>query len=699
MTLVIFLIMSPSCKIKTKMEHNPPKAEKIKKVLSMHGHDRIDNYYWLNERENPKVIAYLEAENAYLESVLEPHKVFREKLFNEIVGRIKQTDMTVPYKNNGYWYFTRYEEGLEYPFLCRKKDHLDNAEEVMLDVNVLASGFRYFDMGNKTISPANDLMAYSFDTIGRRQYVLRFKNLKTGEFLKDEIGNTTGSVVWAADNKTLFYTIKDEALRGYKVMRHILGTAVREDVEVYHEADARFSAFVYQTKSKEFIIIGSASSTSTELYYLKADKPFTKPSLFNTREKDVRYWVNHYKDHFFISTNEDAINYRLMRCPVNKTDKKYWEELIPHREDVLLEDVELFSNYMVITERKNGLTQLRVIRWEGMTEHYLDFGEAAYYAYTGINPDFETDLLRFHYTSMTTPMSIYNYNMKTREKTLLKQEEVLGKFNSDDYVTERLYARTDDGVQVPISLVYKKELRKQEGNPLLLYGYGSYGISMNPSFNSSRLSLLDRGFVFAIAHIRGGEEMGRMWYEDGKYLKKKNSFTDFISCAEYLIAEKYTSKDKLYGMGGSAGGLLIGTVANMRPDLFKGLVAAVPFVDVVTTMLDESIPLTVGEFEEWGNPKDKDYYDYILSYSPYDNVQAMDYPHLLVTTGLHDSQVQYWEPAKWVAKMRDMKTDNNLLLLYINMDTGHGGASGRFEKYKETALEYLFLLMLEGIAE
>jgi len=693
------LIGLQSCKNDKNMQIEPPKAEKIKRVLSVHGHDRIDYYYWLNDRDNPKVIEYLNAENKYLEEVLQPQKEFREKLYNEIVGRIKQTDMTVPYKSNGFWYFQRFDEGQEYPLICRKKDKLENPEEIMLNVNILAKDFKFFDMGHTSVSPENNLLAYSFDTVGNRKYIIRFKDMSSGNFFPDEIGNTMGNIVWANDNKTVFYTIKDEALRGYKVMKHVIGNRGNKDVEVYHEPDALFSAFVYKTKSKQYILVGSASTTSTELQYIKADEPDSKFKLFHPREKNHEYWINHYGDSFYISTNQNAKNFRLMTCGTDNTSKENWVELIPHRDDVMLINVELFKNYMVVQERKNGLTQIRIIDWKDRSEHYLNFGEAAYTTDIGTNPDFETDLLRFSYTSMTTPLSIYDYNMKSRKKTLLKQEEVLGKFNSEDYKTERLYVTASDGVKVPVSLVYRKDLKKKRGNPLLLYGYGSYGISMDPSFVSARLSLLNRGFIFAIAHIRGGEEMGRAWYEDGKFLKKKNTFTDYIACAEYLLEQKYTTKDQLYGMGGSAGGLLIGAVANMRPDLFHGLVAAVPFVDVVTTMLDESIPLTVGEFEEWGNPKDKEYYDYMLSYSPYDNVKAMDYPNLLVTTGLYDSQVPYWEPAKWVAKLRDMKTDDKLLLFYINMDTGHGGASGRFEKYKEYALEYTFLLMLEGIEE
>jgi len=681
----------------------PPKAEKIPKALTIHGNTRIDNYYWLNERENPKVLDYLKEENKYTDTMLKPTEELQDKLFKEITGRIKQNDESVPYKDNGYYYFTKFEEGKEYPVYCRKKDQPGTAEEIMLNVNEMAKGYPYYSVAGLSVSPDNKYLCFGVDTLSRRIYDIYFKDLTTGEILKDKVSNTTGSACWANDNKTVFYSVKDESLRPYLIKKHILGTEYENDKNIYSEDDSTYDSFVYKTKSDKYIIIGSGSTLSTEYRYLDADNPGGEFKVIQPREKKLEYSVDHYGDYFYIVTNlpapgqEDAKNYRLVKTPVNKTTKENWVEVIPHRKDVLLEGIEIFKNYLVLQERKNGLIQLRIINWNDNEEHYLDFGEPVYVAYISANPEFDTDVLRYGFSSLVTPNSVFDYNMVTKEKTLLKQDEIIGGYNASEYQSERLYAPAEDGTLVPISLVYKKGLKKDGNNPLLLYGYGSYGVSTDPWFSSVRLSLLDRGFVYAIAHIRGGQEMGRQWYEDGKYFKKKNTFTDFISCGEYLIKEKFTNKEKLFAMGGSAGGLLIGAVVNMRPDLFKGVIAAVPFVDVVTTMLDESIPLTTGEYDEWGNPNREDYYKYMLSYSPYDNVEAKDYPNMLVTTGLHDSQVQYWEPAKWVAKLRDMKTDNNELLLKINMDYGHGGASGRFQRYKEIALEYAFILSLLNI--
>ena len=671
-----------------------PIAEKIKKELSLHGDTRIDNYYWLNDRDGPKVIEYLEAENSYREKVMAHAAGLQEKLYEEIVGRINKTDLSVPYFLNGYFYYTRYEEGMEYPLHCRKKESLQNEEEIMLNVNDMANGHEYYHVAGLSVSPDNKILAFGVDTFSRRQYTIYFKELVTGDILKDKIPNTTGYVPWANDNKTVYYTVKDETLRPYKIYSHKLGLEISMDKEVYHETDNTFNAFIYKTKSRKYLMIGSSSTLSDEYRFLDADTPDGEFTIIQPRERNLEYSVSHFNDKFYIRTNLDAVNFRLMETQASEPSKENWKELIPHRDDVLLEGVDIFRDFMVLEERKEGLNRIRVIRWDGGSDYYIDFGEPTYLAYVSQNPEFDTDSLRYGYTSLTTPNSVYDFNMITREKTLMKQQEVVGDFNPENYMTERLYAKADDGVKVPISLVYRKGMKKEGKNPLLLYGYGSYGASMDAYFSSPRLSLLDRGFIFAIAHVRGGEEMGRQWYDDGKLLKKKNTFTDFINCAEHLIAEKYTSSGNLYAMGGSAGGLLVGAVINMRPDLFKGVVAQVPFVDVVTTMLDESIPLTTGEFDEWGNPNEKEYYDYMLSYSPYDNVEAKDYPALLVTTGLHDSQVQYWEPAKWVAKLREMKTDDNILILYCNMEVGHGGASGRFERYKETAMEYAFLLDL-----
>ncbi len=690
-------------KVKSKMQKNvqAPVAEKVKKELTIHNHTRTDNYYWLKERENQKVIDYLTAENAYKDEVMKEVKPFQEELYQEIIGRIKQTDESVPYRLRGYYYYVRFEEGKEYPVYCRKKGSLETGkEEIMLNVNEMAEGHEFYRIASFQVSKNNELLTFGVDTVGRRKYTIHVKNLATGEVYKDAIPNTTGRGVWANDNKTFFYTTKDSTLRSDKIFAHTLGDDVTKDKEIYHEKDKTFDVFVYKTKSDRYIMIGSYSTLSTEYRFVDADKPYDAFSIIEPRGPKHEYEVDHYGDYFYITTNDNAKNFRLMKTSVDKTTKDNWEEVIPHRDDVLLTGITIFKNYLVVSERKNGLRQLRIIRWDDQSEHYLDFGEPAYLAYVSRNPEFDTDVLRYGYTSLTTPNSTFDYNMTSKAKTLLKEQEVIDdKFDKKNYVTERLYATARDGVKVPISLVYRKGTKQDGNNPTLLYGYGSYGASMDPYFSSSRLSLLDRGFVFAMAHIRGGEEMGRYWYEDGKLLKKKNTFTDFVDCAKYLIAEKWTNADKLIAQGGSAGGLLVGAVSNMNPELFKGIIADVPFVDVVTTMLDENIPLTTSEYDEWGNPNNKEYYDYILSYSPYDQVAAKEYPNMLITTGLHDSQVQYWEPAKWVAKLRELKTDDNILLLDTNMDAGHGGSSGRFARQKLTALQYAFMLDLMGIQE
>ncbi|TPE43539.1 S9 family peptidase [Pontibacter mangrovi] len=674
----------------------PPVAAKKPKQLTTHGHTRVDNYYWLNERENPEVIAYLEAENAYTDTMLASTQELQQQLYDEIVGRIKQNDESVPYKDNGYWYFVRYEQGKEYPIYARKKGTQEADEQVMLNANERAEGQSYYAATGLSVSPNNQILAFGEDTVSRRKYTIRFKNLQTGELLADAIPNTTGGAVWANDNKTVYYSVKDPALRSFKIFRHTLGTPAAQDKEIYHEADETFSTYVFKTKSDKYIMIGSYSTMAQEYRYLDADKPNGTFQVIQPRERGLEYSVDHFGDNFYIVTNKDgATNFKLMQTPVTKPGKENWKEVIPHREDVLLEGIEIFKDYLTLQERKNGLTNIRIKSWKDPnTDFYIDFDEEAYTAYIGNNPDFDSKELRFGYTSLTTPYSTYDFNMQTKERELLKRDEVVGDFAPSNYEAKRIYATAEDGTKIPISLVYRKGLALNGNNPTLIYGYGSYGNSMNPSFSSVRLSLLDRGFVYAIAHIRGGQEMGRQWYENGKLLKKKNTFTDFIDASEYLIEQKYTNPDKLFAMGGSAGGLLMGAVVNMKPELYKGVIAAVPFVDVVTTMLDTSIPLTTGEFDEWGNPAEKEYYDYMLSYSPYDNVEAKPYPNMLVTTGLHDSQVQYWEPAKWVAKLREMKTDDNMLLLHTNMEAGHGGASGRFQRYKETALEYAFMLNL-----
>lgn len=697
--LALAVITIQSCKTEEKME--APVAAKIPKELTIHGDTRVDNYYWLRERENPEVIAYLEAENAYRESVMKGTEQFQKDLFEEIVGRIKQDDESVPYKENGYYYYTRYEEGKEYPIFCRKKESLEAEEEILANVNDMAQGHDYYQVGGLSVSPDNRYMAIGIDTVSRRKYTIYIKDLETGMMLDDEIELTTGGSSWANDNKTLFYTQKDdETLRSKAIYRHAMGTPATDDVLVFDESDETFSTFVYKSKSKEYMIIGSSSTLTTEFRFLPADDPTGEFQIIQPRTRGLEYNIAHYGDHFYVITNLDATNFRLMKTPVSKTLKEHWTEVIAHREDVFIEGIEIFQDYLVVEERKEGLSHLRVIPWEGGEEHYIDMGEEVYSAWISVNPEFDSKVLRYGYTSLTTPSSTIDYDFQTREKDLLKQEEVVGgTFDPANYEAKRLYAVADDGKKIPMSVVYRKGTELDGTNPTLLYGYGSYGHTIDPGFRSHRLSLLDRGFVFAMAHIRGSQVYGRPWYEDGKLLKKINTFTDFNDCAEHLIQEKYTSTDHLYAMGGSAGGLLMGAVINLQPELYHGVIAAVPFVDVVTTMLDEDIPLTTSEYDEWGNPNEKEYYDYMLSYSPYDQVEAKAYPNLLVTTGLHDSQVQYWEPAKWVAKLREMKTDENQLLMYCNMETGHGGASGRFETYKETAMEYAFLFSLEGIEE
>ncbi len=679
----------------------PPVAKVIPHRLEKHGHVRVDNYYWLRDRDNPEVIKYLEDENAYTAAMMAHTADLQEKLFREFKARIKQTDISVPFLRDGYYYYTRTEEGRNYPIYCRKKGSLDSPEEVLLDVNAVAEGHKFCSVSPPAVSPGQDLMAYAVDTVGRRFYTIRFKNLATGEVLADVIPNVTANIAWANDNRTVFYAKQDPVtLRSHRIYRHVLGKNPAEDQLVYEEQDGTFNCFVFKTKSKRYLMIVSRQTVSTEYRFLEADQADGEFRVFLPRRRDHEYRLDHYGDHFYIITNHQAKNFRLMRTPVSRTGMENWEEIIPHRRDVLLEDIEIFKDALVVSERRNGLIQLRVRPWAGAEEHYVDFGEPAYVAAPVNNYEFDTPWLRFNYSSLTTPPSVYDYNLLTREKKLLKREEVLGGFNSGDYQSERIYARAPDGVQVPISLVYRKDRFRKDGkNPLLLFGYGSYGASMDARFDAFRISLLDRGFVYALAHVRGGEELGRQWYEDGKLLKKKNTFTDFIACAEHLLREKYADPKRIFAWGGSAGGLLIGAVITMRPDLFTGVIADVPFVDVLTTMLDDSIPLTTNEYDEWGNPNDKQYYDYILSYSPYDQTRPAHYPHMLVTTGLHDSQVQYWEPAKWVAKLRAVKKDRNRLLLKTEMQAGHGGLSARDDRYREIAFRYAFLLDLAGVKQ
>ena len=679
----------------------PPTAKVVPMELEKHGDVRVDPYFWLRERENPEVIAHLEAENEYTTAVMAHTEEFREDLFEEIKGRIKQTDLSVPFKLDDYFYYSRTEEGKEYPIYARKQGSLDADEEVLIDVNEVAEGHGFTSVPMPRMSSDHTIMAFATDTVGRRFYTIRFKNLETGELYEDKIEPVTSNIAWANDNRTIFYAKQDPVtLRRFQIYRHVLGTDPAEDRLVYEEADEEFSCGVRKTKSKRFIIIGSSQTLSNEFRYIDADDPMGEFQLFLPREPDHEHSLDHFGDHFYIRTNVDgAKNFKLMRTPVSRTGKANWEEVIGHRDDVLLEGIEVFRDRLVVSERKDGLRQIRIRSWSGDDEHYLDFGEPAYLAYVSTNPEIDTNILRYGYTSLTTPNSVYDYNMDTREKELLKRDEVLGGFDPAAYMSERRFAPARDGARVPVSIVYRKGTEMNGDNPLLLYAYGSYGSSRDATFSSPRLSLLDRGFVYAIAHVRGGAEMGRQWYEDGKLLKKKNTFTDFIDVAEFLVDEGYTNPDKLFAQGGSAGGLLMGAIYNMRPELFKGVLALVPWVDVVTTMLDASIPLTTSEYDEWGDPNDEEYYYYMLSYSPYDNVEAKDYTNMLVTTGLHDSQVQYFEPTKWVAKLRAMKTDDKRLLLKINMEAGHGGASGRYKRYEDIAFQYAFMFDLLGISD
>ena len=677
-----------------KTDLTAPVAKKVAEEMTIHDDTRVDQYYWMNQRDSDGVINHLNEENAYTKEMFSHLEDYQEELFEEIKGRFKQNDMSVPYDYNGYTYQTRYEEGKEYAIYERSPVGTSDTE-LLLDANVEADKYDFYSVGGLNVSPNNKIMAFGEDTLSRRIYTVKFKDLETGELLEDMIPNTNGSVTWAEDNKTVFYSVKDDALRSYKIFKHKLGTPISEDVEVYHEADETFGTYVYKTKSRKYIVIGCFQSISTEFRVIPADQPDAEFKIFQPRERDLEYNIDHFGDSWYVITNMDAQNFRLMRTDLDKTSKENWEEVIAHRSDVLLEGMDIFEDYLVLSERKNGINQLRVMPWEG-EEHYIDFKEDAYMAYTSTNPDFNTDKLRLGFTSLTTPNTIFEYDMADQSFKTLKETEVLGGFDKNNYQSERIYVTARDGVKVPVSIVYHKDTKIDGTAPCLLYGYGSYGASMDPYFSATRLSLLDRGFVYALAHIRGGQEMGRQWYEDGKLLNKKNTFNDFVDCGKYLVANKYAAEDNLFAMGGSAGGLLMGAVVNQAPDMWKGIVSAVPFVDVVTTMLDESIPLTTGEYDEWGNPNDKEYYEYIKSYSPYDNIEAKDYPAMLVTTGYHDSQVQYFEPAKYVAKLREMKTDNNPLVFHINMDAGHGGQSGRFRRFKETAMEYAFMLDLAG---
>ena len=677
----------------------PPIADQKPYQHKIHDDIRMDPYYWLKERENPEVIDYLERENDYYQKSTKHLIPLQDELFKEMKGRIKEEDNSVPYFYNGYWYITRYEKGQDYPVYTRKKDSLSAAEEILFDCNEMAKGHEYFRLVGINISPDNTKVIFGIDTVSRRQYILKVKDLITGEIFDTSITNSTGGSAWAKDNEHFFYTLKNpETLRSEAIYRHTLSNLNAASELVFKEEDETFSCYVTTSKSEDYIFIGSYSTLSTEFQFIKTDEPLSPFAVVQERKKDLEYSISHYGEHFYIFTNADgAKNYKVMKVAVNEPQMENWEEVLAHREDVLLEDLELFNEYWTITERAEGLAKIRIKRWDEQEDYYLPLEGATYTVYTSTNIDFATTKLRYVYNSMTTPSSVIEFDMKDKTQTILKEQEVLGgKFDKSNYVSKRLWATAKDGVKIPISLVYRKDTSLSPDTPILQYAYGSYGSTIDPGFSTTRLSLLDRGFAFAIAHVRGGEYMGRKWYDEGKMLRKKNTFTDFIACSQFLIDQGMTSEKHLYAYGGSAGGLLMGVIVNEAPQLYKGLIAAVPFVDVVTTMLDESIPLTTGEYDEWGNPNHEEYYHYIKSYSPYDNVKEQAYPNMLVTTGLHDSQVQYWEPAKWVARLRQHKKDDTVLFLDTNMTAGHGGASGRFQGLKETAKKYAFLLALEN---
>ncbi|MFN0213149.1 MAG: S9 family peptidase [Saprospiraceae bacterium] len=676
----------------------PPHPEQKPKELSTPwGDKRSDEYYWLNERENPAVTAYLEAENRYADTVLAPVKGLRTKLYDELKARIKEDDQTVPYFKNGYWYVARFEAGKEYPVFTRKKGDLNAAEEVLVDVNTLAAGKEYCQFGGLQVSLDNQLMAYSVDYSGRNLFKVYFKNLATGKDLPDSF-DIGGAFVWANDNKTILYDTKDKVtLRNDKIWRHVIGTPQKQDVLMYHEKDETQYAYLGKSKSEQFFLINSAYTQTVEVQYLDANNPAGNFQSIRPREKDFFYEIEHWNDQFIIRTNWDAKNFRLMETPVSDPRRENWKDVLPHRKDILLDGFTVFKEYLVASEHKGGLSQIHILRWADKADHYIEVGEPTYACSVDNNPEFDTKTLRYAFSSLKTPTTIVDYNMETKAKEVKKVAPVLGGFDSNHYETEFVWATARDGVKVPISLVHKKDLPRNGNAPCHLTGYGSYGSSYAPGFNRDKISLLDRGFVVAIAHIRGGMEMGYQWYEDGKMLKKMNTFNDFIDCADFLIKEKYTASDRLFAEGRSAGGLLMGAVTNMRPDLFKGIITGVPFVDVLTTMSDPSIPLTTGEYTEWGNPANKAEYDYMKQYSPYDNMKKGNYPNMLVLTSFADSQVQYFEPAKYVARLRDLKTDKNVLLFKTNMSGSHGGSSGRFKRLEERALEYAWMMGLLGM--
>ena len=711
--MVIIMVLYYYAKQTERYDMKPPVAKQNPYKTTLHGQERIDNYHWIRLTDEQKlakniegwpddqtmqVVDYIKKENEYTQTQLKHTKNLQKKLYSEIISRIKKDDVSVPYLDNDYWYYTRYEKGKEYPIYCRKRESLENPEEVMINVNDWAKGHDYFSLTNLSVSPNNKFLAFGVDTLSRRIYTIKIKDLQTGELLMDEIHGTEDAVAWANDNATFFYTVKNEiTLLSEHIDRHKLGTLQTDDVRVYTEKDDSFYIGVGRSKSDKYIIIYNSSTLISDYYILNANDPVGKFRQFSPRETEHEYTIEHYNDKFYIVTNWKAMNFRLMETPENATTKQNWKEVIPHRKDVMVSGIDVFADHLVISERRDGLRQIRVIDQRNGNEHYLDFGEAVYSAYPSVNPSFNTNVLRYQFSSLITPRSTFDYDMDMKVSTLLKQSEVVGGHDPADYHSERLYAKVRDGKKVPISIVYKKGFKKNGQGNLLLYAYGSYGSTNDPSFSSTRLSLLDRGFAYAVAHIRGSQTYGRPWYEDGKMFHKMNTFTDFVDCSKYLIQNNYTDPGHLFAMGGSAGGLLMGAVVNLAPELYRGVIAAVPFVDVINTMLDASIPLTSNEWDEWGNPRKKDEYEYMMTYSPYDNVYNAAYPNMLVTAGYFDSQVQYWEPVKWVAKLRDYKVGENVLYLYTNMDAGHGGKSGRFRRYKELSLKYAFMLDLAGM--
>ena len=677
------------------VEPTPPAAKKLPKTIELHRDQRADPYFWLREKTNPEVISYLESENRYTATVMKETEALQEKLYKEIVARIKETDLSVPVRRKGFYYYTRTEQGKQYSIWCRKQGSLDGPEEILIDGNALAEGNKYFSVGAVAASPDQQILAYAVDTEGHEVYTIYFKDLRTGQVLPDQIIKATASIAWANDNKTFFYTVQDEALRPFKLFRHTLGTA--KDAEIYHETDERFVVEVEKSRSETFLWLELHSQTTSEIRYLPASEPTAAFQVLFPRTPDVEYQVAHHDNSFFVRINDKGRNFRLIETPVKNPGPANWKEIIPHRTDATLELVDAFKDHLVVGERLKGLRNIRIRKFSTGAEHWIKFGEPVYTVFAGGSAEYDTNVVRYTYTSLITPSSVYDYNMDDKTRELKKIQDVLGGYDPSQYAMERISATAADGTPIPISMVYRKGMKRDGSNPTLLYGYGSYGIPSEPGFSSERLSLIDRGFIFAIAHIRGGGDLGKLWHDDGKMMKKRNTFTDFIACAQHLVNEKYTRPSKLAIIGGSAGGLLMGAVVNMRPDLFGAVIAKVPFVDVLNTMMDASLPLTVGEYEEWGNPADLKAYQYMRSYSPYDNVESQGFPNMLVTAGLNDPRVSYWEPAKWVARLRALKRGDNLLLLKTNMGAGHFGASGRYDRFKETALDYAFLFKALGV--